>query len=349
MKVGQQSRIKDTGFLARNVAPALVTDILRGDTPGEAGALYSTMTQAIVDPTGEKSRTAIVQLADQLKELLPEKASTRERIEAIQQSKTLQDKVIPELKLEAAAKGPMEAFLKGQGKTADTYKAYLASATTMQENAAMLDEQIRLIRGTPLQQTSTIDRSAKTAVEALAMADPEAARLGALREQFKPLMQQAGTGWLGGKVKQLEVIASGDELEDYVKTLKLEANTLMNPREMRPMTGMGTPTTTYIQPTAEDVSKGKTLLELVRIIEETEIEATPQKPATPPLSDDAARQLAAVNQAPVVPVPAAVPDPRVDKTNELLDRLNTTMERAVSGGSRNTGPRPISPPFEEDR
>jgi hypothetical protein len=324
MKVGQQSRIQNTGFLARNVAPALVTDLLRGDTPGEAGALYSTMTQAIVDPSGEKTRTAMTQLADQLAESLPDKGSTRARIEAIQQSKELQQKIIPDLKLESSARGPMEAFLKGQGQSMATYKEYLASAGTMQENAAMLDRQIGLIRGTPLQQTAQIDRAAQTTVETMAMADQDAARIGAIREQMPKLLQQSGEGWLGGHMRQMETTASGDELEDYLKTLKLQAYKMTHPRQIpRGFPGAGYMPPAVIEPTAVEMQKGQALYDLIRQIEqETQVQT--------PMSPESRRQINDVesgrsSNVPATPTAGGGRDPQMEEQTAVLKEISSKL------------------------
>lgn len=222
-RVGEQSRIKSTGYLAKNVAPGLVTDILRGDKPEEAAALFSTISQAIVDTTGEKSRVIMSKLADQLEEALPEEKtglkSTRERIEAIQKDPKLQKRLIPELKLGATGGGPLEVLLKGEGQTTETYRQFLADATTMEENAEYITNQIDLIRGTELQRTAQFGRTVKTAAEELAVADQPGARIGLVREQFVPLLKQVGMGDMATKLEELSVRASGDELEDFMESL----------------------------------------------------------------------------------------------------------------------------------
>jgi hypothetical protein len=85
--LARQVRIKDMAKIGGGVAPVLMSLLGQGDTPAQAGALFSTLTQGSGDETGERSRTAAITLAKQLGEMLPEKTRYKYEVDDVAKAK----------------------------------------------------------------------------------------------------------------------------------------------------------------------------------------------------------------------------------------------------------------------
>jgi hypothetical protein len=71
LKLTETSRVVDPGEIAKNAAPAISSAMQTGASLKGAAALWSSITQGAVDPTGRRSKTAAIQLSAALEEALP--------------------------------------------------------------------------------------------------------------------------------------------------------------------------------------------------------------------------------------------------------------------------------------
>jgi len=226
MEVAKRARLTKTGAVARNLVQPLIASMLRGDTEQEAAALFAAITTGAGDPRGEMSGTSMATLAQQLAEELPDLASTRARIEAVQKSPELQAKILPDLKGEAKTKGVMEQLLTGEGGVSQAYQEYLATMPGVEESAESYRKLVGMIEGTEIQRTARFGRMLDATMEQLATADQRGARIGLIREKFAPLLRQTGMGALATDLEGLSVRASGDDLADFLRSLEEQERTL---------------------------------------------------------------------------------------------------------------------------
>lgn len=229
METVRRARLTKTGAVARNVVQPLIASMGRGDTEQEAAALFAAITTGAGDARGEQSGTAMATLAQQLSEELPDLPSTRARIEAVQKSPQLQQKIIPELKGEAKTKGVMEQLLTGKGGISAAYQEYLATMPGVEESAQSYRDLVGLIQGTEIQRTARFGRTLDATMEQLATADQRGARIGLVREKFGPILRQTGMGALDTQLESLSVRASGDDLADFLRSLEEQERSLRRP------------------------------------------------------------------------------------------------------------------------
>ena len=219
METVERSRITKTGQVAKNVVQPMIASMIRGDQASEAAALFAAITTGSGDVKGEMSGTAMATLAQQLAETFPELGSTRARIEAIQRSPQMQKRIIPELKGESKTRGVMEQLLRGEGGVSAAYSQYLETMPDIEGSEETFRRLAGMVAGTELQKTARFARQIQATTEGLAVADQTGARIGAIREQFVPLLKQTGMGDLATKLEGLGVRASGDELSGFMASL----------------------------------------------------------------------------------------------------------------------------------
>ena len=304
MEIVRRARLTKTGAVARNVVQPLIASMGRGDTEAEAAALFAAITTGAGDVRGEQSGTAMATLAQQLSEELPELPSTRARIEAVQKSPQLQQKIIPELKGEAKTKGVMEQLLTGQGGISAAYQEYLATMPGVEESAETYRNLVGLIQGTEIQRTAAFGRTLDASMEQLATADQRGARIGMIREKFGPMLRQTGMGALDTKLEGLSVRASGDDLKDFLSSIEEQERSLRRPggetwqRAERRRIGADA----FAQQQATRERQADVLRGVVDSFGGLALPAGPQKPAAP--------------------------DPQMDENNRLLQEIRDELRPA---------------------
>lgn len=75
----QNARVTDPVQAGKNLVPAVASLVQQGDSVEEAAELTAAFTQLAQDPTGEKARTAVISLGEQLGEFVPDKQAKDER------------------------------------------------------------------------------------------------------------------------------------------------------------------------------------------------------------------------------------------------------------------------------
>jgi len=258
MAIAGKARVTEIGKVAENVAPALTSVMMQGDTESEAGALWATITGGSADATGRKSKTASIGLAKQLAEFLPTETtytydkkgkrvvdakgsgltSTRQRIEAIQQNPRLYEKFMANASFEKAQSGVIEQILQGKGSGASTYASFLQSMPSVAEGRAIFDKNVGVIRGAEEQKTAALARSLETTAERLELADQGGARAGATREQINRILTDTGLGWVATKFKSAGAESSPDYLKSFRNTIAERRQQLVAPTEQKMVGGL---------------------------------------------------------------------------------------------------------------
>jgi hypothetical protein len=233
--VGQKARITDPKKLAVNLPPALTAAMASGADPQTAAAMFAALTQGMADPTGESSRTASISLSQELRKFEGggdawATLSMRDRIAKLQSDPELQKQFFADASFEKRAQAPIEQLLAGTGMAGRSYQQFLGNLPNMEESGRFFNESTAVKRGADLQVAASFDRALKGAKESLATADPKRAMLGALREEFQPILKQAGMMNIDAKLTELGTDARGGNVGQFITELRdlAEARDLMN-------------------------------------------------------------------------------------------------------------------------
>jgi hypothetical protein len=249
LKVGETARVTDPGKLAENFAPALAAVISSGGTEQEAGALWSALTGAMVDPQGRESKTSSIAFARSLQEFLPEKTTYTydekgrrkiqakgtglktldERVQALRKDSKLREKFFSKASFEMIARTPVEQILSGQGAAADAYDAFLKELPSMETTGGDFQTQASLIQGTEVQRTANFDRSLGAIGDRLRTSNQTGARLAAIRERFIPFLQDAGEGALVSQLRDLDTYGTG--YEGFIRQFESRREAVLHPKE----------------------------------------------------------------------------------------------------------------------
>jgi hypothetical protein len=258
MAIGQTARVVDVGMLAEHVAPAVTGLTARGDTPRQAGAIWSALTTGMADPTGRRSGTAAIQLANQLAEFLPEEdtfkyvtktrrgqkieervldrpgtglTSTLERIEYLQDNQEAREKFFAAASFEQKSKATVEQMLTGRGTGATALAQFLERIPGVAEAGGLYAQRLDVIRGGEIQQTADFSRRGGTFAERMELMNQEWARLGAARENTVRILENTGQSALATRLRQFEFNVTGAPAVDrMVGMLERRREELLRPR-----------------------------------------------------------------------------------------------------------------------
>jgi hypothetical protein len=249
LQVGEKARVTDPGKLAENFAPALGAVISSGGSEQEAGALWSALTGAMVDPQGREAKTSSIAFSRALKEFLPEKTTYTydgkgrrkieakgtglktldERVQALRKDSKLREKFFSKASFEMIARTPIEEILSGQGAAADAYDAFLKQLPSMETTGDAFETQASLIQGTEVQRTANFARSLGAIGERLNTSNQTGARLAAIREQFIPFLQSAGEGAFVSELRNLDTYGTG--YQGFIRQFEARRDAVLHPKE----------------------------------------------------------------------------------------------------------------------
>lgn len=224
LTVGGQSRVADFNQQATNI-PAAIAGIVGQDfSPSDAGALFAALSVGAKDLTGDSTRTASIQLAEQINTFFksqgrPERGS--DAIAALQQDDALREGFFGGVKAdEFAPGGPREGFA---GLSLETrFRAPAASllsdpgssiAQQFSRNvggfgdpaalAGTGQEKLRQLATGELETNAQINRVLKSATDQLEADNTALGRLGGVRDDLVPLLQASGNSALATRLDSL--------------------------------------------------------------------------------------------------------------------------------------------------
>lgn len=209
LAVKQVSPIVENAAFAKNIAPTIPQLEAFGDDEREAAALLATLGQGMGDVRGEQTATASLQIAKQLKVLLPNLKSTAERIRAVQQNADLQNRLLGalgpaakeaaeggekgELSAEAKAFIPIVELLSGpETRMGTLFTQTLDQIPSLEQGGARFEARNKVINSSPFQRLSQTKRTLQSGVESLQASDESGAMTSISREGLQDVLQAAG-------------------------------------------------------------------------------------------------------------------------------------------------------------
>lgn len=276
------ARVETNTAFSQNVIPAAMGVQEFGDSPQQALALTSAITQGMGDTQGAMSGTAAISLAQQLERALPKMGSTIERIQFLQspEGAKMRDKLLGKgskkgtLELEKKAFAPIRGLLSGkdtvQAKQLDTA---LGAIKEGDESEKVFEQNLATVNAMPIQQNAAANRALNVAADNLSVKDVEGGKASVAREGLDKVLKAAkvsdlgqkflraefeATTQLGGGVDPLEFIAGKTEAEGH--RLQTDIAAFNNPY------GPGSTPAQYR--TAEEKQTGAELLEVAKLMRE---------------------------------------------------------------------------------
>ncbi len=292
--IAERARVTDLAKIAENVAPTMTAVTMRGDTPQEAGALWAAITGAAADPTGRKSKTGTIGLAEQLAKFLPREttykwdkkgkriedvvgtglASTRERIFAIQKDRNLFEQFMQGASFEKQTAGAIEGLLTGKGAAAGAYSQFLRTMPTVAQGEQIYAGKLKQIQAGSIQQTAQFNRALEASTERLQTINQPGARRAIAIKGFTDILKDTGQGWAVTKMRQAGFWGRGGGITELQEEAEEQARRLLAPKpqglvghaiggieptpRMRP----------YAEPTELQVRQAEVLGELAKVLGE---------------------------------------------------------------------------------
>jgi hypothetical protein len=212
----EQSRVTNIRGIATQTVPGAIGVKGFGGTSEEAAALVATLSNAMKDQGGEKSKTAAIALAQQLEAQLPAEdtfafdakgrrkmaapgtglASTEERIRRLQEDGELRERFLATATLDMKeAIVPMRDLLTKGSPTSQLFQQNIAklNAGTPPEKA---DELIAGIQGIPVQQLADLQRRSVAGPQRAMLANIPGGAQGAAYGAVDTALEQSGHGWM---------------------------------------------------------------------------------------------------------------------------------------------------------
>lgn len=231
--VGAKSRATDIESQISQLGPGLTGVTSFSATPQTAGALLAALTTGITgDQSAAQAKTAAINIAQQLEKYLPPALSEeikekgeaalkkkksgklmtpgdkkaiealsrplvetlKERIELLQNDKSLSIEFLANASIRAAAKGPLRELLSNKdSKIAQQFRSAYAALPSVDEAAAVTDNLLANLKVDPLRATAESGRRGKAATERALIGNKVKARAAVARENIKELFDATGT------------------------------------------------------------------------------------------------------------------------------------------------------------
>ncbi|MEM6258032.1 MAG: hypothetical protein AAGI37_06925 [Planctomycetota bacterium] len=204
--VGTQSRVPSAEQQARTVPAAITGIVSEGFTPQEAGALFAALSVGTADTTGESTRTASINFAQQLNTFF-KTAQRDERgasaIEALQQDPQLAQSFLDNLSLEARASAPARALVgDASSSVASGFTSNIEQFGDRGSLIATAEQQIERLNSGQLEATAAIDRDLKSLVDQLNANNLALARVGAIRDNLSEVLRASGSSALAQRIDE---------------------------------------------------------------------------------------------------------------------------------------------------
>lgn len=161
-----------------------------------------------------------------------------ERLSLVQTTPGLREKFM-ERPFQKKSQASMEQLVMGGG-VARTYAQFLERLPGVEETAPMFRKRVAVQRGSELQQTANFVRSIKATGERIAILDQPSARIGAIYDEYKPIMEAIGAGRTSTQFQAMMARRGGPE--GFARQLETAQRGLEQPWEPGVMTGPFTST-----------------------------------------------------------------------------------------------------------
>ena len=232
--VGGLSRVTKPREQATSIAPALIGARELGFSTSEAAALFSTITTASGDTTGQLSGTATISLAKQLEAFSPEQLqglSTGQKLRALQADRQLADQFIAGLSIEAKAFGPVRALLtNSQSDAAKQFRANLLALPGTSGLRAEGQRSLDAFSVNPLESTAVKSRAIDSTLEQLELAATPALSQDQIA-RLQQILQRSGNSATIARLRtSLKKYADGDAVLSYDEAGELLRANILNLR-----------------------------------------------------------------------------------------------------------------------
>lgn len=248
--IGEQARIPSMKSIADSLIPsaAAVKATLPETSTEEAAAFFSTLSLLSEDKTGERTGTASVQLAAQLRKFR-KGTDLGDEIARLQNDPKARESFFKKMSLEAKPKAFVEQMLTGGTPAAELLKTNLANVPTGQTAIGVSDQWFRNVGQAPYQQAAAQQRAMQSLATQLDLQNFMGANAAINREGLQGILKASGAWMLeqtgSGMLFDLERfggaaanIAAANQLEGRVMSLRGVTEAGTNARAADPASEM---------------------------------------------------------------------------------------------------------------
>jgi hypothetical protein len=199
--IGEQTRIESMAQIAKTLLPgaAGIKATLPGTSTAEAVAGLSTLTTISEDETGAVSRTAMQQLAGQLRKIR-KGTDLGDEITTLQNDPKARASFLKKASFEEKAKPFIEKLLTGGTDAANLYQQNLSKVPTGDGAVNVARQFFENVGAQPYQQVRQLDQSMAANTNAALLSKQGLAAEGTIRQRMDEGMQAAGVSWFGRTV-----------------------------------------------------------------------------------------------------------------------------------------------------
>ncbi len=227
--VGGTSRITSPELQAKNIAPTLIALDKLGFSAQGAAALVGAGTVRGADVTGERTGTAVIGLAEQLREAFPDIATGSGRIRHLQQNKTVRDKFLKGFTGEKKTLQTMIEIITGGTEGAALFNQNFSNLPDSAGLATLSDQTLDSFNIDPLSGVAELARKFNVNKE-LIQTDPSRGQAGAIRQGVSKLLDASGQGALAGQIRDLDLSIGSPDIADAQRLLAARAKELETKR-----------------------------------------------------------------------------------------------------------------------
>ena len=292
LQTGTLSRVTDMEKLSKNVAPAVIGGMQFGASREFSGGLTAALTQGIVDPTGESSRTTSVQLMKQMREFgtAENLGGVEETFKRLQTDAELRKSFFADASFESKALPAVEALFQ-QGSAVANQMAAAQQSLATQNPLQRFNDTVAQRDAMPAAQVAIAQQQMASMSEQIALSDPKQAISGVVREGLKEARAALGASGVGSRITGImEDLGSGgqQDIGTAIQGIQNERAAIMRkaaPREVPSFNGTTFRTMPGTPLTAEDRKAVALLDQMVKRLEslDKQIQAVGQQPAAPGL------------------------------------------------------------------
>lgn len=174
----------DTGF-GQSFVPGVLSAMTRGDSPEQAAEVFATMNNLMEDWEGMRSRTATIQLSEQLATAFPKLPSTSARIAHLQKNPQLAEGFLADANFESSAQAFVEKLLRGDAGAMAIQSDMQQRITPLSpDNATAWEKRIAELNAAPKQGVNAVGAGIGTAVDLFQLGSDRDAQIEQLRKQL---------------------------------------------------------------------------------------------------------------------------------------------------------------------
>ncbi len=233
--VGALSRIVDLNLQATNIPRAVIGAQAFGATAEEAGAMFSSLSNAMADQTGEQSGTALISFTQQMRDFFRESGlandflmtkgryrTSGEQLQYLQSNPEQALRFLEKASFERKAAGPIEQWLLDRNSVAAT--GYTKARGDFGDQAKLAREgaeALKAVLADPLEQVARTNRAVENAVNQLQTLNPLQAFGAIAREGNLNTLRELGMGAIAEQVEKLKYeFETGVGTTDAIETLR---------------------------------------------------------------------------------------------------------------------------------